>query len=150
METPTHIAQMHGDHAVVGLAAGPTILGLHPGGVIPFLGVTGLINRPDGVRIAMIRHHHLLKATAYLIRVPTMKLQKLLQRPGRHPRRLRHGGDALALQVAQLTLDVGAQCARLSAVLMSPHRRRVKYDSSRFIEATGMRSIAKPLHNQVG
>ena len=85
------------------------MLPLHAGGLIALLDEAGLIDDADALRMGVPPGHMLLELIAHARFVPAIQAQKLLQIPRRRAGGIGHRLDALARQIAQLTLDIQVQ-----------------------------------------
>ena len=109
MEVAAREAEVDSDHAVLDLAEAATPLLLDPGGLVPLLGVAGLVDDPDGVRADLLSGDDLLEPVEHQVLAPLELAEELLEGAwgdaGLQGDRL----DAFLGQVGELPADVGAQ-----------------------------------------
>ena len=105
------VSEVHADDAVLGLADSPTVLPLDGGGLGAFLDETGLVQKAHGSRVGVVAGDTLLKAVADSPLVPPEEAQELLEGARRRTGGVGDRLDALALQGAELPLDIGVQMA---------------------------------------
>src|SRR6266852_2231013 len=103
------IAQMNCDDTILDLAAGATVLPLHSGSPVAFLGTASFINHAHGTRAGMVAGDQLLHSIHQTAVVPFQQRQELLQRAWRHARGQSHGLDTLARQVGELPAYIHGQ-----------------------------------------
>src|SRR5205814_1199520 len=101
--------QVNGDDAVLGLAQPAAPLLLHAGGLVPLLGIAGLVDQADGVRARVLGGHQALESIPQLVLRPLELAEELLQGPWGDVRLLRDRFDTLLGQVGELPTDVDAQ-----------------------------------------
>src|SRR5512135_2528025 len=71
--------QVDGDEAVLGLAQAAAPLLLDAGGLVPLLGVAGLVEEPDGVRALVLGGDESLEPIPHLVLPPLELAEELLQ-----------------------------------------------------------------------
>ncbi len=109
MEVVARQAQMNRNDAVLGLAQPAAPLLLHAGGLVPLLGVAGLIEDPDGVGTLVLGGDEVLEPVAEPILLPAVLAEELLQGARGDVRIQCDRLDALLGQVGELASDIGAQ-----------------------------------------
>jgi hypothetical protein len=105
------VTEVNADDAVLEFAHGSAVLTLNTGGLVAFLGETGLIDHADTVWVRMTPGNVLLQAVAHGLFIPAKQAEELLKIPWRLADSVGHRFDTLPGQIAQLTLDVEVEIA---------------------------------------
>src|SRR5512142_3080233 len=101
--------QLDGDDAVLGLAQPAAPLLLDAGGLVPLLGIAGLVEEPDGVGALVLGGDEPLESVAHPALLPLELAEELLQGARGDIRLQRDRLDALLGQVGELPADVDTQ-----------------------------------------
>jgi hypothetical protein len=102
---------VNADHTVFEFTHSPTVLTLDTGGLVAFLGETGLVNGPHTVLVRMTAGNVLLEAISRRNLIPAEQAQELLQVSGWLTERIGHWLDAFSGQAAQLTFNIEVEIA---------------------------------------
>ena len=100
------VTEVNANNAVFEFAHRPAVLTLDTGGLVAFLGKTGLIDHADAVWVRMTPGNVLLQAVAQGLVIPAKQAEELLKIPWRLADGVGHWFDTLSGQIAQLPLDI--------------------------------------------
>ena len=117
VEVPARVREIHRHDAVVDLAGRAAVLALHARRVVALLGEARLVEDEDLVPVMNATRDLRLHPISHRVLVPSKETEELLQAPRRDASGVRHRFDRLALERAELALDVRPQ------VRAAAHRR---------------------------
>jgi hypothetical protein len=125
---------VNADHAVFEFAYGPTVLTLDTGGLVAFLGETGLVDDSYTVRVRMPPGDVLLQTISRRNLIPAKQAQELLQVPGWFTEGIGHRLNAFSGQVAQLTFNIEVEIATggypaEAVIKLAQESRQFRFDS---------------------
>jgi hypothetical protein len=122
------------DHAVFEFTRGTTVLTLDTGGLVAFLGETGLVDGTYTVRVRMTADDIFLQTISRRNLIPAEQAQELLQVSGWFTEGICHRFDTLSGQITQLALNVKVQIttggdSAEAVVKLVQESRQFRFDS---------------------
>lgn len=111
LRVETGVTEVDADDAVIDLAGVAAPLALNASGLLTGLGMSGIVDDANGLRVGMIAPHDVLHAIANVDAVPGGPIEKLLEGAAWRAVEIRDRLNALAWQIGKLALDVTGQMA---------------------------------------